>query len=107
MRKKLATLLLLFALVVSSSSFIKADNLYQKTAYDLLQGGWTQRVIGTDGRHWTSYLLNSNPIQKTVIATVKVMSNPVETRSGINYAKVTSRHYVGPYDTHIHSKVVP
>lgn len=107
MRKKLAVIALLIALAGSSSLLVKADNIYKKTAYDLLEGGWVQRVTGIDGRHWTSYKLNSYPVQKTAIATIKVMSNPVETKSGTNYAKVTSQYYVGPYDSHTHSQVVP
>lgn len=108
MRKKLLILLLLLTFSLSSVSIVKADELFNRTAYDLLQGGWTQRVLGTGGKHWTSYQLNSYPNVRTVIATIKVLGNGVETKSGPeNYAKVTSVHYVGPYDQHIHSYIVP
>lgn len=106
MRKKLAVLFLVVVLF-SSSTLVKADDIYKKTAYDLLQGGWTQRLIGIDGRHWTSYTLNSYPIQTEVIATIKVLGNPIETNPGNNYAKITSKYYVGPYVTHTHSYLIP
>lgn len=98
MRKKI---ILGLSLVLAAAFLVKpvvADEFSDSSNYHLYRGGYT---IATRS-HFTEYRINGSNI--TIGAGIRVLSNPVEIKTGLRQAFITSKHKAQPYDDHTHSR---
>ncbi|WP_143079482.1 hypothetical protein [Alkalibacterium subtropicum] len=106
-RKKVTALLAMslfsFGLITSNGSdTVSADDPNIVTTMSALRGGWEGNYLGPNGKHWTSY--SQRNVGKYLYATIRIAGQSQEINSGsTTYAKVTSRHNVGPYVSHTHN----
>ena len=94
--RKLSVGLMLILLLSGVSAF--ADEFSISSNYDWYMGGY----VTSSEKHWTEYRLRSSDI--TIGAGIKIGTNATEVKNGIGTARVTSKHVVGPYYNHTHSK---
>lgn len=101
--KLLVLSMVAFGLVANfMSSVVLADNPNQSSAHHLLEGGWDKALIGTSGRHWTSYTQRESDRQ--AIANITISGYRQE--SGLrNYrtAYIKSGRSVDLRHPHVHS----